>query len=93
MQVNSGIYQKNGDVNMRIKRKIELTFYSIFSIVTFHKYYICEECHKIHKRTGNEFEACGGWYRHHVFVSNDCANKVISNARVALRDAVIKSSK
>ena len=78
---------------MRIKRKIELTFYSIFSIVTFHKYYICEECHKIHKRTGNEFEACGGWYRHHVFVSNDCVNKVIGNARVALRDAVIKSSK
>lgn len=76
---------------MRIKKKIELTFCSLFSIVTFHKCYICEDCRKIHKRTGNEFEVCGGWYRHHIFVSNDCANKTISNARKSLREEILKS--
>lgn len=65
---------------MKISRKVELTFYSLFSILTFHKYYICEDCHKIHKRTGNEFPICGGWYEHHVFVSVDCANATISRA-------------
>lgn len=78
---------------MKIKRKIELTFYSLFSIVTFHKYYICEDCHNIHKRTGNEFEVCGGWYRHHVFVSNDCVSKTINNARKSLREALLDSCK
>ena len=78
---------------MRIKRKIELTFYSIFSIITFHNNYICEECHKIHKRTGNEFKVCGGWYRDHIFVSNDCANNMISDTRKALHDAILKSGK
>ena len=69
---------------MKFKRKIELTFYSLFSIVTFHKYYICENCHKIHKRTGNEFDICGGWYEPHVFVSNDCAQKTIKKAKEVL---------
>ena len=69
---------------MKIKRSIQLTFYSIFSIITFHKYYICECCHKVHKRTSNEFEVCGGWYRGHIFVSNKCANNVIKDARKAL---------
>ena len=78
---------------MKIKRRIQLAFYSIFSIITFHKYYICEECHKVHKRTGNEFEVCGGWYKPHIFVSNDCANKVINNARKALREALLDSCK
>lgn len=71
---------------MRLKRKIELTFYSIFSIITFHKYYICEDCHKIHKRTRNEFEVCGGWYKHHVFVSKDCAKKTIDKARRSIQE-------
>ena len=78
---------------MKIKRRIQLAFYSIFSIITFHKYYICEECHKVHKRTGKEFEVCGGWYEPHIFVSNDCAKKAISNAGKALREAVIDSCK
>ena len=70
---------------MKISRKTELTFYSLFSILTFHKYYICENCHKIHKRIGNEFEICDGWYEHHVFVSNDCANATIKRAMEVLR--------
>ena len=78
---------------MKFKRKIELTFYSLFSIATFHKYYICEDCHKIHKRTGNEFEACGGWYEPHVFVSNDCAQATINRAFKALRDSIFEKYK
>lgn len=77
---------------MKIKRRIQLTCYSLFSILTFHKFYICEECHKIHKRTGvDEFEVCGGWYRRHVFVSNECANKVIADARKKLRESILNS--
>ena len=78
---------------MKIKRRIQLTFYSIFSIITFHKYYICEECHKIHKRIGKELEICGGWYKPHIFVSNDCARKVMSDAGKALREAILDSCK
>ena len=73
---------------MKFTRKVELTFYSLFSILTLHKYYICEDCHKIHKRTGNEFKVCGGWYEPHVFVSNDCANATIDRAWKALRNYV-----
>lgn len=73
---------------MKLKRKVELTFYSLFSIVTFNKYYICDECHKIHKRTGNEFAVCGGWYEPYVFVSNDCANATINRAYKVLRDSI-----
>lgn len=71
---------------MKFKRKVELTFYSLFSIVTFNKYYICEDCHKIHKRNGNEFTICGGWYEPYVFVSNDCANATIRRAQEVLRN-------
>ena len=75
---------------MKFKRKLQLTLYSLFSIITFHKYYICESCHKIHKRTGNEFEICGGWYKHHIFVSNDCGNKVVDEAVSLLRKSVME---
>ena len=78
---------------MKIKRRVELTFYSLFSILTFHKYYICEDCHKIHKRNGNEFKVCGGWYEPHVFVSIDCANKVMNDVRKKLRELILKSCK
>ena len=71
---------------MTFRRKIELTFYSLFSILTFHKFYICEDCHKIHKRTGNEFACCSGWYEPHVFVSVDCANATVKRAMKKLRE-------
>ena len=78
---------------IKLNRTIQLTLISIFSIITFHKFYICEDCHKIHKRNGNEFPICGGWYRGHIFVSYDCANSTISKARKALADSVIKKYK
>ena len=67
--------------------KIKFAFYRLFSFATFHKYYICEDCNKIHKRTGNEFEVCGG----HIYVSIDCANATIQRAGKALRDSVFKN--
>lgn len=75
---------------MKLSRKIELTFYSLFSIITFHKYYICDECHKIHKRTGHEFTVCGGWWEPYVFVSNDCAQATIRRACEALRKSMME---
>lgn len=75
---------------MKIKRKIQLTLYSIVSIVTFHKYYICECCHKIHKRTGHEFTVCAGWFEPYVFVSEDCANAIFKKALKVLRDGAIR---
>ena len=78
---------------IKLNGTIQLTLISVFSIITFHKFYICEDCHKIHKRNGNEFPICGGWYRGHIFVSYDCANSTISKARKALADSVIKKYK
>ena len=53
---------------MKNKGKLRLVLYRLFSFMTFHKYYICEDCNKIHKRTGNEFEVGSG----HIYVSIDC---------------------
>ena len=72
---------------MKINGKFRLSLYKTFSFVTFHKYYICEDCNKIHKRTGNEFEVGDG----DVYVSIDCANATISRACKALREGMMKS--
>lgn len=72
---------------MKISGKLRLAFYRMFSFVTFHKYYICEDCNKIHKRTGNEFEVGRG----HIYVSIDCANATINRACKALRDGMLKN--
>ena len=71
---------------MKFSRKIELTLYSLFSIITFNKFYICEDCHRVHKRTGHEFTICGGWYEPYVWVSEDCARKTIRKAHKILQD-------
>ena len=71
---------------MKINGKLRLKFYRLFSIMTFNKYYICEDCNKIHKRTGNEFEVGNG----KVYVSIDCANATINRACKALRDGMMK---
>ena len=72
---------------MKINGKLRFVLYKLFSFVTFHKYYICEDCNKIHKRTGNEFEVGGG----HIYVSIDCANATIKRACKVLRDGMMKS--
>lgn len=72
----SEITMKVSKINL--KRRIQLTLISIFSIITFHKFYICGTCHKIHKRNGNEFPICGGWFKKHVYVSRDCVLIMLS---------------
>ena len=72
---------------MKNKGKLRLVLYRLFSFMTFHKYYICEDCNKIHKRTGNEFEVGSG----HIYVSIDCANATISRACKALRDGMLRN--
>lgn len=67
---------------MKFKRKLELTFYRLFHIITFHKYYICDNCHKIHKKTGDEMEICGGGH----FVSIDCLMRTINRAASVLQE-------
>jgi len=74
---------------MKLRRKVQLTMYSLFSLVTGSRYYICECCHRVHKRTGDEVTVCGGWYEPYIYVSNECANRVIQQAREALRDAIL----
>lgn len=71
---------------MKIRRKLTFAFYRLFSIVTFNKYYICEDCHKIHKRTGNELEVGGG----HVYASIDCANATINKACKVLQNRLLR---
>lgn len=75
---------------MKISRKIQLTLYSLFTIVTFHKFYICEDCHKIHRFSGNEMQICGGWYEPYVYVSNKCAENTINKAYKILRESILK---
>lgn len=72
---------------MKLMRKIQFTIYSIFTIVTFKKFYICEYCHKVHKFNGNEFQICGGWYEPYVYVSVKCANDCMIRAWEVLREA------
>jgi hypothetical protein len=63
---------------MRIGRIIKLSLSAMFTILTFHKFYICEDCHKIHRFTGNEFpEFDIGVWKKYIFVNNECAEELI----------------
>lgn len=75
---------------MKISRKLQLIFYSLFTILTFHKYYICDDCYHIHKFVNNEFASCGGRYKSYIFVNVDCANKTIKKAYNMLKEAIAK---
>lgn len=75
---------------MKFSREIQLSFMSLFTILTFRKFYICENCNKIHKFTGNEFEICVGWYKPYIYVNNECAYKTIERARKLLMKRVME---
>lgn len=63
---------------MRIRRIIQLALSAMFTILTFHKFYICEDCHKIHRFSGNEFsEFDEGVWKKFIFVNNDCADELM----------------
>lgn len=69
---------------MRLKRKLYATAMPLPTIVSFRHVYLCDECHKLHKFTGKELSAFGGWWERYVFVSNECANRCIQRARTML---------
>lgn len=77
---------------MKPSRKIDLTIKSIFSLITFKKFYICDECGKIHKREETDLDICGGRFAHKVFVANRCASGVMRQAHKVIRDAVYRNS-
>lgn len=72
---------------MSIKRRIHLVLYSIFTLITFRKFYICEECHHIHKFTGNEWDD----FANLVFINVDCGNAVIDKVRNVLISGLLKN--
>ena len=68
----------------------------LIRIFTFDKYYICEECHKIHKRDGKEIRLeCGGgtllshrlWYGS---VSRACFIEQQNKVRKMLRESLLE---
>lgn len=65
-------------------------------IFTFDKYYICEECHKIHKRDGKEIrldEDREHLMSHHLWygsVGRDCFIKQQLRVRKLLRDSLLE---
>lgn len=68
----------------------------IVRLITLDKYYICEECHKVHKRDGKELRlesdkahrtAGKYWY---CSVSKDCYNKLWAKVRGTLMADIIR---
>jgi len=75
---------------MKLKRKIQLSLYALVTIITFRKFYICEDCHRIHKFTGKEFAVCGGVWRPYVFVGTRCADETCERAADVLKASMLK---
>jgi len=58
---------------MNNTRKIQCWIYVKFENITNKKYYICDECHMIHKSDGNKVTINSDLSIH---VHNNCANKL-----------------
>lgn len=58
---------------MKFKSKVKATLKALPTILTFRHYYLCDECHHLHKFTGHEFPAYGGWWERYIFVNEECA--------------------
>ena len=66
---------------MGFKRTMWAILCNLFAIITLDRYYICDACHKIHKHTKDgEMELRG-----RIFVSYDCAERIIQKACETLR--------
>lgn len=69
----------------------------IVRLITLDKYYICEECHKIHKRDGKELRLEGSDKSHRsagkywfCSVSSECYSKLINKVRGTLMADIIR---
>ena len=70
---------------MALRRKIELLPRVLLKWITHNRYYICEECHRIHKRNGKELDLSSKWA---ITVSVECASNVARKARKLIWQAV-----
>lgn len=78
-----------------MKFKIKHLGNLLIRFFTRDKYYVCEECHKIHKRDGKEIrlEEGGGRLLSHPLwcgsVSRECFDRQQERVRKLLRDAIL----
>lgn len=78
---------------MKLKRKIYATLMALPTILTFRKYYLCEECHKLHRFTGNEFTVFGGWWEPYIYVNRECSEKMLNRVATMLFSEALKDMK
>ena len=74
---------------MKPSRKHDLSVKSLFTIVTFGRFYLCDECGQVHRRKPDDLDICGGPYAHKVFVSQKCADNVFLKAGKLLRNHAV----
>lgn len=72
---------------MKIVRKFQILFYILIYTISFHKYFICDECHKITKKNKDDIDLNSTIA---IYVHNHCACDCINNARQVLHDALFK---
>jgi hypothetical protein len=72
---------------MKLSRKIQLIPRIFIKIVTNNNYYICDSCHKLHKRKGKEFDLNSKWA---ITVNYECSNKSINKAKNLIIDSIFQ---
>lgn len=87
----TGVMCEKVAIGMKPSRSIELWIESIFSLITFKKFFICDKCGKIHRRQIDDLDICGGKFAHKVFVSNHCANETMRDAKKVIRNCMFRN--
>lgn len=72
---------------MKLSRKLQLLPRRILTFITFDKYYICEECNKIHTRADDDTIINK---QLSIIVSNKCANESINRSFRLLNKAIFE---
>lgn len=73
----SGAVSEREASGMTPARKWELTIKSLFYKLTFKKYYICDDCGLIKRRTDADLDVCGGRFEHQIFVCEECQKEAV----------------
>ena len=76
---------------MHFKRKLITTLKALPTILTFRRYYLCDQCRKLHRFTGHEFSPYGGRWERYVFVNETCSEKVVRKAAALLFNEAISN--